>query len=326
VSQNIRDLAVPNAARRRNAATDLGNFTSNTDQCRTAATAVPALIVALKDREASVREMAACALGNIHHDPATTVPALMIALGDTDADVRKRAAGALTMDANCKGYTAKDLGSLAPSAVSALVATLRNPNSDVREAAGRALVTYGSDAGTSLPALIELLNDGNARSWAARIIGAIGPDAQPAVAALTAMLQDNDIEAQLDAATALARIGGNLPQALPVAAHLLSHDDPDIRFQAAVVVGLFGAAAQPAIPRLVVAMDDNNAGVRRVAIASFRKIIAALVEARRTDAIKVLQAAATAVARSGDHAEMALGPEIDEAIASLEAMQAPRPR
>jgi HEAT repeat protein len=210
--------------------------------------------------------------------------------------------------------------------VSALVAALRDRDSVVRAAAGRSLVTYGSDAGASLPTLIELLNDRDARSWAARIIGDIGPDAQPAAAALTAMLQDDDIGAQLDVATALAKIGTNLPQALAVAARQLSNDDYDIRYQAAVVVGLFGAAAQPAIPRLVVAMDDNTAGVRRVAITSFRKIVAALVEARRTDAIKVLRAAAAAVARSGNHGVVALGPEIDEAIASLDAMQAPPPR
>lgn len=326
VKQDIRDLTAPNAERRREAATDLGNFTANPDHCRTVVSAVPALLMALKDREAGVREMAAFALGNIHDDPATTVPALMSALGDRDKDVRKTAAGALRLDANCRRYSAKDLGSIAPAAVSALVAALRDSNSEVREEAGRTLMTYGADAGTSLPTLIELLNDRNARSWAARIIGGIGPDAQPAAAALTSMLQDDDIEYRLDAATALASIGANLPQALPVAARQLSNDDYDIRYQAAVVVGLFGAAAEPAIPRLVVAMDDNTAGVRRVAIASFRKIVAALVEARRTDSIKVLKTAASAVAHSGNHGAVALGPEIDEAIASLEAMQAPSPR
>ena len=281
---------------------------------------------ALRDYQASVRETAAFALGNIHSEPATTIPALMTALGDKDANVRQNAAGALSMDANCKGYTAKDLGSIAPSVVSALAFALRDPSDAVRQAAGRSLVTYGSDAGTSLPTFIDLLSDANARSLAIEIIAAIGPDAQPAVAALTAMLKDGNVDAQLDAAAALAKIGANLPQALPVAARVLSHDDADVRLRAAAVVGMFGPAAEPAIPRLSIALDDNDVAVQRMAIASFRKIVAALVQARRTDAIDVLKAAATAVARSRDHVVVALGPEIDDAIKSLEAMQAPWPR
>jgi hypothetical protein len=266
----------PEAARRGNAAQELGNSTANADYCRSATIAVPALITALSDREARVREMAAFALGNIHSDPATTVPALVAALGDQDADVRKRAAGALTMNANCEGYTARDLGSIGPSVVSALAAALRDRDDGVREAARRTLVTYGSDAGTALPTLVELLNDRETRIPATNVIAAIGPDAQPAVEALTVMLKDDDIGAQLAAAAALARIGANLSQALPVAARLLSHEQWDVRFEAAVVVGQFGSAAQQAIPRLAISLNDREEDVRRVAIASFRKIVTAL--------------------------------------------------
>jgi len=61
--------------------------------------------------------------------------------------------------------------------------------------------------------------------------------------------------------------------------------------------------------------------VRRFVVASFKKITQALLEARRTDAIKVLRAAVATTEGGSDRAVAALGPEIPETVDALEALQ-----
>jgi HEAT repeats len=79
VSRNIRELGAKDASRRRDATTALNNFGTNEDQCRAAEQAVPALLKALQDHDASVRTMAAMAAGNIHGDLPVSVPLLVAA-------------------------------------------------------------------------------------------------------------------------------------------------------------------------------------------------------------------------------------------------------
>lgn len=67
-----------------------------------AAQVVPALIEALKDKEADVRRSAAIGLGTFGEQANDAVPALQAALTDPDARVREAAAKALTRIAPAK--------------------------------------------------------------------------------------------------------------------------------------------------------------------------------------------------------------------------------
>ena len=61
-----------------------------------AATVVPALIEALKDKEADIRRSAAIGLGGFGEQAKDAIPALQAALADPDARVREAAGKALT--------------------------------------------------------------------------------------------------------------------------------------------------------------------------------------------------------------------------------------
>jgi HEAT repeat protein len=61
-----------------------------------AAQAIPALIVALKDKEGDIRRSAAIGLGTLGEQAKDAVPALQAALRDRDARVREAAGKALS--------------------------------------------------------------------------------------------------------------------------------------------------------------------------------------------------------------------------------------
>lgn len=90
---------------------------------------VPALLEALKDPDASVRNIAATYLGIVRDEPKDEVAGLINALKDSEASVRGAAAEALSA-----------YGAQAESAVPALHKAESDPDDDVKREAGRALV------------------------------------------------------------------------------------------------------------------------------------------------------------------------------------------
>jgi HEAT repeat protein len=108
------DVNVRRAAAR--ALTRLPNTTS----------AIPALVEALKDRDAFVRDNAVDALAVMH--PGDAVPALTRALRDDDPNARRRAADALAR-----------IGRDTEPAWPALITLLKDENPEVRKAANAAL-------------------------------------------------------------------------------------------------------------------------------------------------------------------------------------------
>jgi HEAT repeat protein len=155
---------------------------------RSDASAVPALIQALKDSEWFVRRYAAEALGQI--GDASAVPALIQALKDSNEYVRR--------------YAAEALGQIGDaSAVAALIQALKDSEEYVRRYAALALGQIGLPA---VPALIQALKDSNeyVRWYAAKALGKIG---LPAVPALIQALKDSEEDVRADAAEALGKIG-----------------------------------------------------------------------------------------------------------------------
>ena len=139
VRELIRGLGDNDAAVRWRAAVALGQM---------GAAAIPAvrpLIDTMDDSEESVRWEAAKALGRIGPAARDAVPALAAALAEDDAVLRDAAATAL-------GF----MGAAAQNAVPALIRSLRSSASGEPDAALETLVKLGR---SSVPALIEALNE-----------------------------------------------------------------------------------------------------------------------------------------------------------------------
>lgn len=158
---------------------------------------------------------------------------------------------------------------------------------------------FGGLARTAVPALVDLLLGSpsgtiHGRSRPTSIVwtlGRIGPDARPAIPALIALMREQP-EAQLDAATAIGRIGGPEAQAaIPLLEGYLRSSDEELRViaaealwridrradlvlpvlikelrpgarsnsQAAEAIGEMGEAAREAIPALVACLGADDA-------------------------------------------------------------------
>jgi HEAT repeat protein len=143
---------------------------------RQAASAAPALVGALSDRDRFVRWAAARALGKVRPANAElAVAPLARLLADPDGDLRLAAAAALGA-----------YGPGARAALPALVDAARSPEPELRLAALRALESIGSDDEAALTALNAALgdSDGRVRRAAADALQKVSPARREAVDAL----------------------------------------------------------------------------------------------------------------------------------------------
>ena len=83
-----------------------------------------------------------------------------------------------------------------------------------------------------------------ARRDAAYDLAKIGPDAEPAVAALMVALKDGDEQVRFQSTMALARIGPAAEPAVPVLIELLTSRDDQRRYRAAFALGIIAGLAQ----------------------------------------------------------------------------------
>jgi HEAT repeat protein len=192
----IEALTDANPAVRTAAAVALGHIEPRVKQ------ADPALIAALKDEEPNVRLAAAAALRNIQGprgNPA--IPALTDLLSHEEAVIRREAAAALA-----------EFGAAARSAVPSLNERAQDSDVAVRSAAARAVarITSAKANQHALTVLVAALKDHDpaVRLHAVRFLGAMGPDARSAVAAVGRARHDEDDEVRKAAAEALQKIAG----------------------------------------------------------------------------------------------------------------------
>jgi serine/threonine-protein kinase len=160
--------------------------------------AVPTLIEALAERNATLRWRSAEALGKIG-DVRAAAP-LVAALSDQDGLVKTEAAKALGR-----------LGPAAREAIPVLVQGLRDPDAFYRREAARAIArAAGPQSGDAVPALIDALKDKDkfVRVEAARALGRIGGAARAAVPALKNLMRESDMVVVGAAEEALRSIGG----------------------------------------------------------------------------------------------------------------------
>jgi len=124
-----------------------------------------------------------------------------------------------------------------PSTLPGLIAVLSGENAEARIGAAKALGAMGPDAEPAVPALTKNLYHfvPDVREAAAWALGQIGPGARPAVPVLiTVLLADSSVHAREEAARALAAIGD--PVAIPALASGLYDKDPWVRIHSAEAI------------------------------------------------------------------------------------------
>lgn len=161
-----------------------------------ASAAVPALIEALSDPDPSLRRAAAQTLGSIGPAAQAAAPALVAQFADPYGVVGSIAAEAL--------------GSIGAAAVPTLVEALLDRDTSVRQLAIEALSRAGAAATSAVPDLLRALADPDEeiRVPAAEALGQVarGSEVEPAIAGLTAALEDSEPVVRKSAQRAITTI------------------------------------------------------------------------------------------------------------------------
>jgi predicted Zn finger-like uncharacterized protein len=222
------------------------------------------LVGLLTDSAPEVRQYAAETLGTLGGDARPAAGALAAAVQDRDARVREQAL--------------RTLAKLGPPAhdkvVQGLTDALKDPERNVRTAAGEVLALDLGLTGADLPFLTDALkqDDVDVRSGAARALGKVGPDARSAVKPLVALLKENDRGLRRAALEGLAGIGPDSKEAMPEVQKALKEADKDLRRAAAEWVGKVGPDARDAVPLLVPLLKDADVEVRRATIVALGRV------------------------------------------------------
>jgi len=176
------------------------------------------------------------------------------------------------------------LGEQVEPALSEITQALRDPNPFVRWTAARTLRNVPADKVSydAVRALAFLLMDADpdVSKAAAVTLEALGPYAQDAVPELGHMIANSDAaerswdaENRLAAMKALAAIGpAKSAAAIPKLIAAMADEDARIRRQAAETLGIYGPAARSALPALRQALRDDDGEVRLYAAEAILSI------------------------------------------------------
>lgn len=224
-----------------------------------------------KDTSPRVVRVSAWALVKLSpHDSAVAqlaLPHLQKALSAEDALARREAASAIaSIGPNAKAATQK-LVELASS----------DPDSMVRATSLRAIAEIRSETQAVLPVALASLKDpdSSVRNAARFVIGRIGPDAHAAVPALRQAVRTDLEFDQIIAAWALVRVAPDA-ESMKVAAPFmllgLKHQNPLVREEAAVTLGMIRPSTSEIQEALQAASADESPKVRSAAADSLKAI------------------------------------------------------
>jgi len=201
VTAMVKALADEDARVRQVAAMDMALLGTQAREQGGGADVNKALFGLLKDKDVRVRRSAVAALGQVGLDEKEEITALAAALEDQDINVRAMAVYSLSQYSHDK---APD--EWREHVMSCMAAGLKDGDRRIQFAVAKAMAPEGKFA---VPALIQLVEKGKgtSRLFAAMTLGEIGPEAAVAIPALEKMSQDAATkEARLFAKAALEKI------------------------------------------------------------------------------------------------------------------------
>jgi HEAT repeat protein len=227
-----------------------------------------ALKAALDDPDDEVRIWAAAALVKVDCQYAeVALPTLFAGLEADEKRTRTTAAYVVAL-VDPKLY---------PRVAPTLLDLLDGEDYQVRNGAAFAIGSFGVEARSAVPLLINMLREEDA-TWAVRLLVEIcGPEESALVEeCLLAMLASHeDSRVRALAAEKLGKVAvktGDPQLAVRVLINALNDPTWDMRLAAAISLGDIGPAAQVAIPALTTALNDDEEIVRKVAAAALDKI------------------------------------------------------
>jgi HEAT repeat protein len=257
------------------------------DDSTTADAAVTALGTALTSADASVREAAANALGELGPTASAAVPRLLSGAADSEPRVQRASL-----------IAAARVGGPRDDVLKVLTGRLAEGSDAARESAAEALASLGPDAAIAVDALTAALSDRSVmvRAHAARALEEIGPEAITAASALGGRLADDAPKVRLAAAIALIAIDPPGIAARETIDKLRIHDRETIR--RSLVIGLGRRAHPDWIGVVANRLDDRDQGVRAAAARALgrfgepaRPHVPALAERLRREKIHGVQLA-----------------------------------
>jgi HEAT repeat protein len=236
-----------------------------------------------------LRRSAAEGLGQLGAEAIPAIPALLKAATDVDATVRKAASEALeAIDPSWpqNPETRK--------AIPELLAALKRGFSEVHRAAFRLLRVIGPLAVPDLADVLLDGKDTTDKIYVIRLLRQIGPGAEDAVPGLTRALASQFVQVRIAAARALAQIGPPPEDTIVVLVAGLADPYADAREAMAICLARAGAAAEPAMPALLPLLADRESRVRKAAAGALEQIgpsvVPALIEVVRTRDVQRLKA------------------------------------
>ncbi len=298
--------------------------------------AVPALIKATNDPDATVRASAYGAMARIRPRPREAVGLLTKALQDKDAGVRLTAARVLyycdpenatavpaltdalaDADRYVRYESARTLGSIGPAARAAIPALLKiakNQGDHAREAALWALAGISPESKDVLGVLTDGLQDHDPciRTCAAASVGRMGPRAKEAVDLLLERLSDEDATVCATIAGTLKAIGTESERkATTVLKGLMVDKNVSVRVNAAYALWSITKEAEPSVDALIRALDTGDASVRAAQVLSLmgadaKKAVPALTKKLRVGNPVMQQNVARALGEIGFAAKTAI--------------------
>jgi HEAT repeat protein len=171
---------------------------------------------------------------------------------------------------------AQALAKLGDDAIPSLRLSLKDRYPGVQLASANSLWRIREDVTESIPILAQLLGETtnfyDFRWRAARVLGDMGPKAQPAVQALTQALKDPENFVRFNVARALGSIGSGANSAIPALIEALDENnlapltrsvdfggDWQVCAAAAEALGSIGAAPGDVVPGLTQALESSHA-------------------------------------------------------------------
>jgi HEAT repeat protein len=164
------------------------------------------------------------------------------------------------------------LGEKGKPAVPALAEALRDPAPSVRKAVFDALVNLGASPEDLTHILGGLLRDSQSRAETLNQLAAFRSAGKQTAAALAEVFPACSGSEKQQILYLLERVGSQASPAVPTLIDALSHNDGEIRYLAARVLGEVGPEAKSAIPSLRERLNDENDMIKTAAANALNKI------------------------------------------------------